>query len=97
MNVTSIDITGLHFDDARERHQACVSLEYRVTHDSAPVLSHFVCHADRSADSPASLVTQDLVEDALRQASRMPGYRRGERQIELTGAARDYLANKGAA
>ena len=97
MNVTSIDISGLQFDDARGRFQATVSMEYRVSHGSAPMLSHFVCHAVRSADCPASLVTQDLVEDALRQASRMPGYRRGERQIELTGAARDYLPNKGAA
>ena len=97
MNVSSIDISGLHFDDAHGRFQANVSLEYRVTDDRAPTHTHFVCHAARDPECPASLVTQDLVEDALRQASRMPGYRRGERQIELSGAARALLTKRGAA
>ena len=97
MNVSSIDISGLQFDEARGRFQANVSLEYRVTDDGTPTLTHFVCHAARDRECPASIVTQDLVEDALRQASRMPGYRRGERQIELSGAARSFLTKRGAA
>ncbi len=86
MKVTSIDITGLHFDQALSHHEAYVTLEIEPVRDDAPMLVHFLCHSARDHESPSTLVTRDLVEDALRQAHRMPGYRRGERVIELADA-----------
>jgi hypothetical protein len=83
MNVTRIEITTPRFDTDAARHQAYVSFDMRPDRGSVPVIAHFLCHSGCAPDSPSSLVTQDLIEDALRQARRMPGFRRGERQIIL--------------
>jgi hypothetical protein len=85
MKVTSIDITDLHYVTARAHHLGHVTLQLLAVQDSAPMLVHFVCQSSHPCDSPVSLVIHDLVADALRQAQRMPGFRRGEREIELTG------------
>ncbi|TYB77536.1 hypothetical protein [Maritimibacter fusiformis] len=83
MNVTRIEITDPRFDPDAARHQAHVSFDMQSASDAGPVLVHFLCHSPRRADDPASLVTEDLIADALRQARRMPGFRRGERRIVL--------------
>jgi hypothetical protein len=83
MRVTNIDITDLHFSAAGDQHEGYVSMEVRNGRGGAPVLVQFLCHAAQPQDCPASIVTHDLIRDALRQARRMPGFRRGERKIEL--------------
>lgn len=95
MKVTSIDITNLRYDSASACHEGHVTLQLCASKQDAPMHVHFVCHSSRSAGEPASLVTHDLVEDALRQAHRMPGYRRGERVLELAEAARKSVARAG--
>jgi hypothetical protein len=84
MRVTNIDISGLRYDGTRARHEGHVSLELCPSDNGVPIHVDFVCHSARAPDSPASLVTGDLVADALRQAHRMPGFRRGETKLELT-------------
>ena len=81
MKVTDIDIDGLRFDGTR--HEALVSMELRSTRGLAPVRVQFVCHSYQPGNCPSTLVTYDLVKDALRQAHRMPGFRRGEQRIEV--------------
>lgn len=88
MRVTTIDITGLRYDDARACHEGHVSMELRPSRNGAPMHVHFVCRSGREEHSPPSLITHDLVADALRQAHRMPGFRRGEQVIELAPSAR---------
>jgi hypothetical protein len=46
---------------------------------------NFLCYSSQLQDCPPALITQDMIADALRQARRMPGFRRGERQLELAG------------
>jgi hypothetical protein len=86
MRVTNIDISGLRYDSASARHEGHVSIELHSSERGAPMRVHFLCHSPRERNCPASLVTEDLVSDALRQAHRMPGYRRGEAKLELSQA-----------
>lgn len=86
MRVTSIDIADLHFSRIRDCYEGYVSMELRPSRKGAPMQVQFLCHAVQPEDVPAALVTRDLIEDALRQARRMPGFRRGEQSIELAHA-----------
>jgi len=97
MKVTSIDVSGLRYDGARACHEGHVTMELRPSRDGAPMHVHFVCQSNREQGSPSSLVTHDLVADALRQAGRMPGYRRGEQAIELSASARKFASGPGSA
>jgi len=83
MKVTDIDIRNL----ARDRRHGCfrgaVSMTMEPADGSAPRRVNFICQSDRGDDSPASLVTYDMVTHALDQARRMPGFRRGEEEITV--------------
>lgn len=83
MKVTNIDIADLRFDARAARHEGHVMMELRPSKKGAPMHVHFLCHSDQVEDTPSTLVTYDLVKDALRQAHRMPGFRRGEQKIEV--------------
>lgn len=95
MKVTNIDIADLHYSGTAEHHEGYVSMELHSSRERAPVLVQFLCHAAQPQDCPASIVTHDLIRDALRQAHRMPGFRRGERTIEL-GVAEPRVAARAA-
>lgn len=81
MRVTNIDIADLHYCGTRKTHRGYVTMELHRSVDGARTLVQFICHAAQPQDCPPALVAQDLIEDALRQARRMPGFRRGEAQI----------------
>jgi hypothetical protein len=83
MRVTNIDIVDLHYNGANKRHQGYVSMELHPARTGAPMQVQFLCHAAQPHDCPPSIVTHDLIKDALRQAHRMPGFRRGEQKIEV--------------
>lgn len=83
MDITAIEISQARFDPDAARHRAHVCLDMRPASGGVPVHAHFLCQSFRDTDAPASLITEDLIADALRQARRMPGFRRGERRIEL--------------
>lgn len=80
MRVTNIDVNDQRFDGTT--HTASVSMELQ-SGDRAPVNVHFLCRADQEADCPSTLVLYDLLQDALRQARRMPGFRVGEEDIQV--------------
>lgn len=83
MQVTNIDIADLHFSAGAEGHRGYVSMELQPSQDGPPMHMLFLCHAAQPRDCPSAIVTRDLIADALRQAHRMPGFRRGERRIEV--------------
>ncbi len=83
MRVVDIDISGVHYDCATACHEGHVTLALRAEPGGPETHIHFLCHSKRLQDCAPSLITEDLIADALRQAHRMPGFRRGERQIEL--------------
>jgi hypothetical protein len=83
MKVIDIDITGVRYDRAAACHEGHVTLALRSEQGGPETHVHFLCHSKHLQDCAPSLITEDLIADALRQAHRMPGFRRGERQIEL--------------
>lgn len=83
MRVAQIDIVDLHYSLRNHVHKGYVSMELQRGDGRPPVQVQFLCHAQQPADCPTTLVTRDLITDALRQAHRMPGFRRGERTIEV--------------
>lgn len=84
MKVTDIDIRGLHYAAGVARYEGHVSMELQHGANEAPPMHlQFLCHADQHEGAPSTLVTYDLIKDALRQARRMPGFRRGEVTIEV--------------
>lgn len=85
MIVTHIDIRDLH--QSATGHTGHATLEFRPARPGASVRMHFHCHADAPADCPSALIIRALIADALRQARRMPGFRRGEQAIELAAEA----------
>lgn len=89
MKITNIDIADLRYDGTTSRHEGHVSMELRPSREGAPMHVHFLCYSDKVESSPSTLVTHDLIKDALRQAHRMPGFRRGERKIEVDISASD--------
>jgi|GEM_PF-2046724 len=83
IHATKIDIADLHFSAGAEGYQGYVSIELRPAQDGPPIHLQFLCHAAQPRDCPSAIVTRDLIADALRQAHRMPGFRRGKRRIEV--------------
>lgn len=81
IRVTEVEISDLHFSPDRNRHLAYVSMT--IARDETTTQAQFHCSADQPETAPTARVTQDLVTDALRQAYRMPGFRRGERRIDV--------------
>jgi len=82
VKITKIDVTDLQFDRQSDRHRGHVSLHMRAAESEYPVLMHFLCSAAGQAEDRPREAVERLIEDALRQARRMPGFRRGERWIE---------------
>lgn len=82
MKVTKIDILGLRYDTETNRHEAHLTLTLSGP-DNASMMAQFLCHCGQDAEAPSDAVTDALIADALRQAHRMPGFRRGEQRIEL--------------
>lgn len=80
MQVTNIDVNNQCFNGTA--HTASVSMELR-SGEQTPTNVHFLCRTDRGADCPSTLVLYDLLQDALRQARRIPGFRAGEKDIEV--------------
>ena len=89
MRVTDITITDLHFSAPSTRHEGYVSMVLRSLRDGAqPMHLQFLCQANQPETCPSTIVMHDLISDALRQARRMPGFRRGEHafEVEVSGA-----------
>jgi hypothetical protein len=83
MKVTEIDILGLHYD-AAACHEGLVAIELAPPVAGGALMRlQFLCHSGQGEEAPSAQVARDPVRDSLRQAHRMPGYRRGEREIEL--------------
>lgn len=94
MKVTGIDILGLRYDATAAYHEGYVTLQIKPTvAGAAPLLVQYLCHSGQGESAPASLITHELIGDALRQAHRMPGFRRGEQKIEVAIAAGGSLGH----
>ena len=78
MRVTNIDVNDLTFDGTL--HRATVSMDL-LGENGSDVSVHFLCKTERPKDCPSTLIQYDLMNDALRQARRMPGFRAGEEEI----------------
>ncbi len=83
MRVTKIEITRQRFNSARSLHEGLVTLKSALPHSDRSIWVQFLCTTPHEADCPRSVVVHDLIEDALRQAHRMPGFRRNEEPIEI--------------
>ncbi len=83
MRVIKIDIEDLAYDDVAEQFEGHVSLMIAEPNKARTVELHFICRVNQPKSCPSSIVTYALIADALRQARRMPGFRRGEEEIEV--------------
>jgi len=83
MKVIKIDIEDLEYDDFAKRFEGHVSLLIAEPNKARTVELHFISHVSQPRDCPGSIITYSLIADALRQARRMPGFRRGEEEIEV--------------
>lgn len=81
MQIIRIEIENRQFDEQARRFRASVSLEAAIGNREQPVHIQFLCHADLPGASDPATVSRHLFDDALRQAGRMPGFRRRENQI----------------
>lgn len=81
IRVSDVEISDLHFSQDRNRHLAYVSMT--IARGETATQVQFLCCADQPETAPTAIVSQGLVTDALRQAYRMPGFRRGERRIDV--------------
>jgi len=90
MQVDDIHIQHRHWDDGPAdgagRHAGLVT--FTCPREDRLRLMQFLCHSARAPDAPEKLIARDLVADALRQARRMPGFRRGEERIDLAPRVR---------
>ena len=87
MQVFDIDIRYFNYDAVAARFQGEVSLRVTPPRGRRTVELDFLCHARQPRNCPTSIVTCSLIADALRQARRMPGFRRGEDRIEVVAPA----------
>ncbi len=83
MKVIRIDIEDLAYDDFAKEFEGHVSLLIAEPNRARTVELHFISRVGQPRNCPGSIVTCSLIADALRQARRMPGFRRGEEQIEV--------------
>jgi len=81
VRVTDIEISDLHYSHALGHQLANVSIT--LIREGVAAHIHLLCRAARPDDCPEDTVTHDVIDDALRQVRRMPGVRRGERQIDV--------------
>lgn len=81
VHVTGIEISDLHYSRAAGHHLASVSMTMIRT--DTPAHIQLLCQANQPEKCADEIVMQNLIDDALRQARRMPGFRRGERQIRV--------------
>lgn len=87
MKVIKIDVEDLTYEESEERFEGHVSLMIAEPNKARTVELHFISHVTQPKSCPNSIVTYSLIADALRQARRMPGFRRGEEQIEVVAPA----------
>jgi len=87
MRVIKIEIEDLAYDGLAGQFEGHVSLTIAELNKSRTVELHFISHVTLPERTPGSIVTYNLIADALRQARRMPGFRRGEEQIEVVAPA----------
>lgn len=90
MRVTDIDISDLHFSQQVACHEGYVAMALQPQRAGAPPMQlQFFCRADQPENCPSTIVMRDLIKDALRQARRMPGFRRGEHafEVDVSGAS----------
>ncbi|MGH1370130.1 MAG: hypothetical protein ACRBCL_16075 [Maritimibacter sp.] len=83
MRVTNIDIRDLDWDARDACYRGSVSMLMIPQGTEKPMRVNYICRSFREQDCPSSLITYDLVSHALTQARQMPGFRRGERNIEV--------------
>lgn len=83
MKVINIEIEDLEYDEAAACFEGHVSLMIAEPNKSRTVELHFISRVSHPRNCPGSIVTYSLIADALRQARRMPGFRRGEEEIEI--------------
>ncbi|RME17232.1 MAG: hypothetical protein D6801_03885 [Alphaproteobacteria bacterium] len=83
MRIRHVEVFGLHHDSEAGVYRASLSLEVAADGGARGDRLHFLCSADLPATAPRDIVVQALLDDALRQARRMPGFRRGEEPIEI--------------
>ena len=87
MRIINIDINGLEYDSAAACFEGHVALMIAVRDKARTVELHFISRVAHEPDCPGSVLTYSLIADALRQARRMPGFRRGEEEFEIVAPA----------
>jgi len=92
MRVVNIEIADVDYDGESQCFEGHVVLRIAQPDRARTVDLHFICHADQPQGCPASIVTYSLISDALRQARRMPGFRRGEEEIVVVAPAPQIAA-----
>jgi hypothetical protein len=92
MLATHIDVSDIRFDDGLGLYTGRVSMMLQPDRSQRPVNVHYNCTALQPRGCPSSLVVYGLIKDAVRQARRMPGFRRGEQQIEVDIASVSFAA-----
>lgn len=95
MKVIKIDIEDLSYNDLARRFEGHVSLLIATPNKARTVELHFIGRASQPRSCPGSIVTYSLIADALRQARRMPGFRRGEEEIEVVAPTPEIAAFTG--
>ena len=83
MKVINIDIEDLEYDEASAQFEGHVALMIAEPNKARTVELHFISRVSQPRSCPGAIVTYSLIADALRQARRMPGFRRGEEEIEI--------------
>lgn len=95
MKVIKIDIEDLSYNDFAHRFEGHVALLIAEPNRARTVELHFICRVSQPRNCPGSIVTYSLIADALRQARRMPGFRRGEEEIEVVAPTPEIAAFTG--
>lgn len=95
MKVINIEIEDLEYDDRASVFEGHVSLMIAEPNKARTVELHFISRVSHPQDCPGSIVTYSLIADALRQARRMPGFRRGEEEIEIVAPSPKIAALPG--
>lgn len=92
MRIINIEIENVEYDHATAQFEGHVSLMIAEPNKARTVELHFIAYTSQSPDCPGSIVTYCLIADALRQARRMPGFRRGEEAIEIVAPSPKVIA-----
>lgn len=92
MLATKIDVSEINYNDALGLYNGHVAMLLQPSRSDAPVNVHYSCSTPQPAGCPSSLVVYGLIRDAVRQARRMPGFRQGERKIEVDIASVSFAA-----